>query len=421
MSARHHLLRAVALLGLCTWASAVLGQSAGPSLTLTQLEAQALESHPAIQVAAASARAAASAGTQAGRWDNPVVESTVEGLGRQRQATVSGLQVAQQFPVSGQYARRASAARAEADVATRRIDRVRRQISRDVRTAYVHVLAAEQRRTVRARLAELARQAVTVTEQLFNTGAADRPDVLAAQIEATSAALGLVEADNRLARDWLRLGVSAGQPALSRQPISADQVVLALPEGREAALQQALAESPDLQVARAALTAAEREREAQQRAQAPMLTVSAGLAQEPDRLAPPDLWTWSARTGLTVPLWNRNTAGVAAATSRIAAQRAQIAALELRLTDRFAVHYERYATAQRQVQALERDLLPKSEQAYRLYLDRYRAMAASYPQVLFSQRALFQTSEIYVDAVETLRLAALRLMLLIDEDEAEAP
>jgi cobalt-zinc-cadmium efflux system outer membrane protein len=105
----------------------------------------------------------------------------------------------------------------------------------------------------------------------------------------------------------------------------------------------------------------------------------------------------------------------------VAAQRAQVAALELRLTDRFAVHYERHATAQRQVQALENDLLPRAEQAYRLYLDRYRAMAASYPQVLFSQRALFQTSEMYVDAVEALRLAALRLTLLIDEDETEAP
>ena len=83
--------------------------------------------------------------------------------------------------------------------------------------------------------------------------------------------------------------------------------------------------------------------------------------------------------------------------------------------------YEQYATAQRRVQAMEADMLPKAEQAYRLYLDRYRAMAASYPQVLFSQRALIQTSEAYVDAVEALRVAALRLTLLIDEDGGEEP
>lgn len=413
--------RSVVTLGLCIWSGTAHAQSAGPVLTLSQLEARALEAHPALQAAAASASAAASAGAQAARWDNPVVATMAEGVGSDRQAVLTGSQMEQQIPISGQYARRAAAARANAEVETRRIDRTRRQVSRGVRMAYVHVLAAEQRRTVRARLAELARQAVTVTEQLFNTGAADRPDVLAAEIEATSAALSLVEADNRLSRDWLRLGVSAGQPTLPRQPISSDGLSLALPEGRDAALHQALAEAPDLQVARAAVIAAERQREAERRVQAPMLSLSAGFIQEPDRLGPSERWTWSARTGLTVPLWNRNTAGVAAAASRVAAQRAQVAALELRLTDRFAVHYERYATAQRQVQALENDLLPRAEQAYRLYLDRYRAMAASYPQVLFSQRALFQTSEMYVDAVEALRLAALRLTLLIDEDETEAP
>jgi cobalt-zinc-cadmium efflux system outer membrane protein len=421
MSTAHGLRYVATALALSAWATAAPAQSTSTPLTLSQLEARALETHPALQAALASASAARSAGVQAGRWDNPVLSTMAEGLGSGREATLTGAQVEQQIPVSGQFARRSAAALATADVATRRIDRVRRQVSRNLRMAYVHVLAAEQRRTVRARLAELARQAVTVTEQLFNTGAADRPDVLAAEIEATSAALSLVEADNRLSRDWLRLGVSAGQPALQRQPVSADGLPLTLPEGREAALQQALADAPDLQVARATLTATERQREAERRVQAPMLTVTAGLTQEPDRLGPSDLWTWSARTGLTVPLWNRNTAGVAAATARIAAQRAEIAALELRLTDRFAVHYERYATAQRQVQALETDLLPRAEQAYRLYLDRYRAMAASYPQVLFSQRALFQTSEMYVDAVEALRIAALHLTLLIDEDETDAP
>lgn len=402
-------------------AGAARAQTTAPPLTLTQLESQALSAHPAIQAAVAGADAAASAGEQASRWDNPQLAGVAEGVGTGRRAVITGGQVEQAIPISGQYARRATAARASAEVAARRVDRVRRELSRNIRVAYVHVLAAEQRRTVRARLAELARQAVTVTEQLFNTGAADRPDVLASEIEAASAALSLVEADNRLARDWLRLGVSVGQPALTRQAISDAGLSLTLPDGREAALQQALAEAPDLQVARAALVAAERQREAERRLQAPMLTVAAGVTQEPDRLGPSETWTWAARTGLTIPLWNRNTAGVAAADARIRAQRAQIAALELRLTDRFAVHYEQYATAQRRVQAMEADMLPKAEQAYRLYLDRYRAMAASYPQVLFSQRALIQTSEAYVDAVEALRVAALRLTLLIDDDGGEEP
>jgi len=44
-------------------------------------------------------------------------------------------------------------------------------------------------------------------------------------------------------------------------------------------------------------------------------------------------------------------------------------------------------------------MIPKAQQAYELYLNSFRGMAAAYPQVLISQRNLFQLQEDYVTAL----------------------
>jgi cobalt-zinc-cadmium efflux system outer membrane protein len=45
-------------------------------------------------------------------------------------------------------------------------------------------------------------------------------------------------------------------------------------------------------------------------------------------------------------------------------------------------------------------MLPRAEQAYRLYQTSYQRMAGAYPQVLISQRTLFQLEAEYVQALE---------------------
>jgi cobalt-zinc-cadmium efflux system outer membrane protein len=44
-------------------------------------------------------------------------------------------------------------------------------------------------------------------------------------------------------------------------------------------------------------------------------------------------------------------------------------------------------------------MLPRAEQAFRLYQTNYQRMAGAYPQVLISQRTLFQLEAEYVQAL----------------------
>jgi cobalt-zinc-cadmium efflux system outer membrane protein len=66
-------------------------------------------------------------------------------------------------------------------------------------------------------------------------------------------------------------------------------------------------------------------------------------------------------------------------------------------------------------------ILARAEQAYQLHLARYRQMAAAYPQVLLSQRTLFEAETAYVGALGRLweSVVLLQGMLLSEEPSPE--
>jgi cobalt-zinc-cadmium efflux system outer membrane protein len=280
----------------------------------------------------------------------------------------------------------------------------------------VQVLASQLRVDLRERLARLATEAVDVTMQLFNVGAADRPDVLASEMEAALVRVELTEARNRLARGWQQLAAAVGRPDLPQQPL-AGSVDTPLPElSRDETWRAALETSPELATVRASITRAERELTLARRQPVPDLRVRLGPhrdASQTDPVFDPDGWQWNIEAGLTIPLWNRNRGGVTAAQARLSQMRAEAQALELQLRDRFAVEYEQYLSALRRAEVYRVEVLPRASEAYKLYLDKYRQMAAAYPQVLITQRALFEVTDKYLEAVEQVRTSAIALQALI--------
>jgi cobalt-zinc-cadmium efflux system outer membrane protein len=68
------------------------------------------------------------------------------------------------------------------------------------------------------------------------------------------------------------------------------------------------------------------------------------------------------------------------------------------------------------VETYRTHILDDARQAYEMYLQRYRQMAAAYPQVLIAQRTLFQAQAAYVTALAGLwrSVAEIRGLLLLD-------
>ena len=71
--------------------------------------------------------------------------------------------------------------------------------------------------------------------------------------------------------------------------------------------------------------------------------------------------------------------------------------------------FQDYTAARLMVQQYKIEMLPRAEQAYRLYQTNYQRMAGAYPQVLISQRTLFQLEVDYVQALESAWQSALMI------------
>src|SRR5262247_597339 len=187
-----------------------------PALRLEDLERMALQNNPTVGQAEAAVRAAEGRRAQAGLMPNPIVGYLGDELSARAfdQKSEHYVFAEQEVPLGGKlkksrdiFARERAQAQAEAAAQKQRV-------LNEVRTLYYEALGAQRLVEVRGELAKLANEAVDVTGELFNTGAADRPDALAIQVEGRRARLDLVMAENERDQIWRQVAAVVGDPFL---------------------------------------------------------------------------------------------------------------------------------------------------------------------------------------------------------------
>ena len=400
-------------------------------LTLEDLERTALQNNPTVLQASASVEAAKGRARQAGAWPNPTLglEGNEISGGPTIRGGEFGFFATQTIPLGGKLGLGRAVFDREAEQAQSLVDLQQQRILSAVRTRYYEVLTIERRVEVLDRLAQLTSEAVGVSRQLYNVGAADRPDVLEAEIEAQRSQLDLTAARNTRFAVWRRLAATVGDPTLMPRPL-ATSIDAAVPElDRETSLRQIVDRSPEVRAARADI---ERTRAIVSRARKetfPDVFLRGGLAYNRELLETssagrpqPVGREGSFEVGLSVPLFNRNQGGVAAARAEQSRAETEVTRLGLSIESRLASVFDEYLTALRSAEAYRNDMLPRAEEAYRLYLARYREAAAAYPQVLIAQRTLFQLNAEYLQDLEAAWRAALRIQgFLVDDDGLAVP
>jgi cobalt-zinc-cadmium efflux system outer membrane protein len=412
---------------------AVIGLLASPAraqttlaITLSELEQLALQNNPTATAAAAGIEAARGRARQAGAWPNPVLFYSGEELKTRDPDTRGkhGFFVEQTVPLGGKLRRSRDVFQKTIERAEAVRDLQQLRILSSVRQTFYSVLLMERRIEVQERLAALASEAVGVTAQLFNVGAADRPDYLEIEIESRRLQLQLNRSKNELFAARARLAALTGVREIAVRPI-AGSIDAAIPElERDQVTRTLLEQSPALRAARAEL---ERTRAVTARARRetyPDLFLRGGSAYNRERgedAGRPIGWEGSLAAGISVPLFNRNTGGIAAARADETRAQADVTRLELALQSRAVSQFANYLTALRASEAYRVEILPRAEEAYRLYLSRYRQMAAAYPQVLVAQRTLFEMSNEYLENLNEAWRAALRLQGLLAGDGLDAP
>lgn len=402
----------VAVAAATVAASGLQQPSSRAPLTLQELEALAVKNNPTLRQAAARLRVAEGRRKQAGLYPNPTVGYIAEevNFGPTIRGGEHGFVVDQEIVLGRKLGRSRAVFAEEEKQAEAAAEAQTLRVINSVRLLFYRALGAEREVKVQTELTALAREAVTVSGQLLNVGQADRPDFLESEVEAQRLELALISARNRQQQVWQQLAAVVGVPALQPAPL-AGALDGPPPEFHfEEILERLLRDSPQVRVAQAELDRAERVLKRARIEWIPNLNLRGGLLYNRELLEEgptpgtrrPVGWEGLIEVGIRLPLFDRNQGNVQSARAEIELARAELDRVRLSLRSTLAGVQRNYLDTVALVNRYRDGILPRAQQAYELYLTRFKQMNAAYPQVLIAQRTWFQLQDEYVQALVNL-------------------
>jgi cobalt-zinc-cadmium efflux system outer membrane protein len=372
-------------------------------MRLEELEQMAIANNPTEEQAQAKLRAAMGLSRQAGMYPNPTVGYYGDEIrGGYLRGGKQGAFVSQTIVLGGKLRAARRVAEIEASEIEIRGEMQRLRIMNSVRGEFYQVLAAQRLLEVRQNLATLAADAKQTSLQLGNVGQADRPNILQAEVEQQRANLSVQVARQNLQASWRMLAAVVGKPDLPAAPLEGE--LEAIPDlNYDECVATTLLESPEVKLAHQAVERAEASLSQAESAPIPDLQVTGILVQsnEPLEITPrPTGLQGGAQIAVQVPLFNRNQGNIAAAKGEIESAKQELARVKLELRRDLASMFRDYDSSLVTVQQYKTEMLPRAQQAYRMYQTSYQQMAAAYEPVLLSQRTLFQMEADYILALE---------------------
>lgn len=369
------------------------------SLTREDAIARALDDDPGVD-AADSARLAAEAGArQAGRWANPTLDILQENVsgsgpyqGSDRAETTYSLR--QPLQLGGDRSARRRLAERELDTArvgadVRRADLIEEveHVFIDAQASEVALAVAEERLAVARELAAAVDRRVRAARDPLMAGSRAEARLAEAEIEVDAARATALAARARLATYW------GGNGDFTLDRVSFE--VLAAREGN------ANDQAPDLALADAAAARAAAQVDVERARAVPDIDLQAGWRQFSERDETALVF------GLSVPLqiWDRNGSGIARARADSARAGYERAARERAIAREQSMLASQADTARREVEALDRRIIPASERALTQAREGFAMGGFSYIDVSEAQRALVDARLRRISALRTFHRA----------------
>ena len=361
------------------------------------------KSNPTIAQANALVRRSAAQARQAGLYPNPTLGYQGEQIrGGAYGGGEQGAFLQQNIVVGGKLGLRRNIYDQQKHSDEIGVEEQTIRVHSDVTREFYSSLAAQEMVSVRRRLLRVTQDAVETVHQLANVGQADAPDILQTEVEAEQAKVDYVNAQRDFLQSYRTLAAMAGQQDMTVSPLQGD---LEHPPELDTQQQVAsiVATSPEVRRAQQEVTIAEARLRDARREAVPDIQLRAGeqynfehITENPGRATGPQSF---ASAGVSLPLWNHNQGNKSAATAEVERARQAVVRVQRRLQHEAAPLAERYESSRFEVDRYKTQLLPRAQRAYELYLTKYQNMAQAYPQVLVSQRTLFQLQVSYLMAL----------------------
>jgi cobalt-zinc-cadmium efflux system outer membrane protein len=376
-----------------------------PAMELAQFEQLAIANNPTLREMASVVQGSAGLAKQAGLLPNPIIGYQGEQIrGGSYHGGEQGAFVQQTFVLGGKLALRRNVYEQQRRSDAIGIEEQRYRILGDVRAQFYCALAAQELVRVRQRLMQVANDAVETAHQLANVGQADLPDVLQSEVEAERAKLDYTRAQRSFLQQFATLAALAGRTDLQPSALIGD--LEKIPDiDTSAVVDQIIRNSPSMKRAQQAVAVSDAQLKSARREGIPDLQIHAGLQNNLESLGSSNTRVGVqgfVTAGISLPLFNRNQGNVIAAEADLERAHAEVDRVRLSLQQAAQPFIQDYLAAEEQTQHYKNDIIPLARRAYQLYWSKYQQMASAYPQVLVSQRTLFQLQVTYIEVLRQL-------------------
>jgi cobalt-zinc-cadmium efflux system outer membrane protein len=285
------------------------------------------------------------------------------------------------------------------------------RLTGDVEQSFYATMAAQEIVNLRRNLMQLALDTVETAHQLGNVGQADAPDILQAEVEAEQANVDYVTAQRTFLQKFRSLAAVAGRPDLPVCPLGGK--LEEYPHfDAEVMIESIVRDSPSLKRAEQGVAQAEAQIRSARREAIPDLELRGGIQADRELLNPET--SGGKRVGavgfltaaVTIPIFNRNQGNVEAAKAELERARNEVTRVALSTRQAAQPLVQMYLSSQMAADQYKNEIIPRAKRAYELYRVKYGQMAAAYPQVIVSQRTLFQLQVSYINALESLLVSS---------------
>jgi outer membrane protein, heavy metal efflux system len=384
-----------------------------PAMALTDFETLACANNPTLKEADALVRRSEEQARQAGLYPNPSAGYQGEQIrGGSYAGGEQGGFVQQTVVLGGKLALRRDIYSQQEKSDQIGVDEQTRRVQSDVQQGFYAALVAQEEVRLRQQLLRVALDAVETVHQLANVGQADAPDILQTEVESEQAKVDYEAAQRRYIAAFHALASVAGRSDLPVSPLKGD--VENLPDLNAGKIvERIVSDSPTVKRAQQEVAVAQARLKDAKHEVVPDLQLRAGEQYNGEQVSTNPIKAVGAQSfataGVDIPLWNRNQGNIEAAKAET--ERAEQAVNQERLRLRRVAEplAQSYLSAKFEAERYKNQLIPRAERAYQLYLEKYQNMAQAYPQVLVSQRTLFQMQINYFAALRSAWQAAVAL------------
>jgi outer membrane protein, heavy metal efflux system len=387
---------------------------AATALSLADLEQMALQRNPTLAQAAAAVGASRGKALQAGLYPNPTIGYAGEQIGIVGTAgELQGGFVQQTIVTAGKLRLSRAKYNQQAYEAELRALGQQYRVLNGVRMRFYELLALQRMIDLDRRILDNANEALRTTKELFNTGQANRADVLLAEVQVSDAKIQLRTVENRYPALWQHLIALVGISDLPPAPLQGQLEPEGPPLDWDSSLDRLLQESPELQAAQAHVVYDQitLQREKVEPIPNIQLQGAAGYNFETRNAV-----ATGVQLGIKVPLWNRNQGTIREVQADLARSHAEVARVELSLRQRLADAFNRYRTALETAQIYRDSNIPRTTEAYEIQRDMYKERRTPWPQVVALHRQVLDVRQKYTRSLLELREAEVAIggLLLVD-------